>query len=36
MVEVSDKLPIRIEFVETREKVTELLGKAGRDGRATA
>ncbi len=27
MVEVSDKLPIRIEFVETREKVNELLGK---------
>jgi PII-like signaling protein len=27
LVEVSDKLPIRIEFVETREKVTELLGK---------
>ncbi|HUB18597.1 MAG TPA: DUF190 domain-containing protein [Acidobacteriaceae bacterium] len=27
MVEVSDKLPIRIEFIETREKVTELLGK---------
>ncbi len=27
MVEVSDKLPIRIEFVETRGRVTELLGK---------
>ncbi len=27
VVEVSDKLPIRIEFVETREKVTELMGK---------
>jgi len=27
MVEVSDKLPIRIEFVEAREKVDELLGK---------
>jgi PII-like signaling protein len=27
VVEVSDKLPIRIEFVETREKVEELLGK---------
>lgn len=27
VVEVSDKLPIRIEFVETREKVNELLGK---------
>jgi PII-like signaling protein len=27
VVEVSDKLPIRIEFVETREKVDELLGK---------
>jgi PII-like signaling protein len=27
MVEVSDKLPIRIEFVETPEKVNELLGK---------
>lgn len=27
MVEVSDKLPIRVEFVETREKVEELLGK---------
>lgn len=26
-VEISDKLPIRIEFVETREKVEELLGK---------
>ncbi len=27
MVEVSDKLPIRIEFVESREKLNELLGK---------
>ncbi len=27
VVEVSDKLPMRIEFIETREKVTELLGK---------
>jgi PII-like signaling protein len=27
VVEVSDKLPIRIEFVETQEKVTELMGK---------
>jgi PII-like signaling protein len=27
VVEVSDKLPVRIEFVETREKVNELLGK---------
>jgi len=27
IVEVSDKLPVRIEFVETREKVTELMGK---------
>lgn len=27
VVEVSDKLPIRIEFVETREKVAELMGK---------
>lgn len=27
VVEVSDKLPVRIEFVETREKVGELLGK---------
>ncbi|HVT98631.1 MAG TPA: DUF190 domain-containing protein [Acidobacteriaceae bacterium] len=27
LVEVSDKLPVRIEFVETREKVNELLGK---------
>lgn len=27
MVEVSDKLPIRVEFVETRAKVEELLGK---------
>lgn len=27
LVEVSDKLPIRIEFIETREKVTELMGK---------
>ncbi|MFP5227177.1 MAG: DUF190 domain-containing protein [Acidobacteriota bacterium] len=26
-VEISDKLPVRIEFVETREKVNELLGK---------
>ena len=27
VVEVSDKLPMRIEFVESREKVTELMGK---------
>ena len=27
VVEVSDKLPIRIEFVEAREKVNELMGK---------
>ncbi|MGB9030941.1 MAG: DUF190 domain-containing protein [Acidobacteriaceae bacterium] len=27
VVEISDKLPIRIEFVETRDKVNELLGK---------
>lgn len=27
VVEVSDKLPIRIEFIEAREKVNELLGK---------
>jgi PII-like signaling protein len=27
VIEVSDKLPVRIEFVETREKVNELLGK---------
>lgn len=27
IVEVSDKLPIRIEFIETREKVTELISK---------
>src|ERR1700735_4324094 len=27
VVEVSDKLPIRIEFVETKEKVAELMGK---------
>jgi PII-like signaling protein len=27
VVEVSDKLPMRIEFVETREKVAELMGK---------
>lgn len=27
MVDISDKLPVRIEFVETREKVNELLGK---------
>ena len=27
VVEVSDKLPVRIEFVETREKVVELMGK---------
>lgn len=27
MVEVSDNLPIRIEFVDSREKVNELLGK---------
>ena len=27
VVEVSDKLPIRIEFVETREKAAELMGK---------
>ena len=27
IVEVSDKLPVRIEFVETWEKVTELMGK---------
>ena|SRR5581483_4898836 len=26
-VEISDKLPIRIEFVETREKVEEIMGK---------
>ena len=26
-VEISDKLPVRIEFVETRDKVNELLGK---------
>jgi PII-like signaling protein len=26
-VEISDKLPIKIEFVETRERVNELLGK---------
>ena len=26
-VEISDKLPIRIEFVETREKVDEIMGK---------
>ncbi len=26
-VEISDKLPVRIEFVESREKVNELLGK---------
>jgi PII-like signaling protein len=27
VIEVSDKLPIRIEFIESREKVDELLGK---------
>lgn len=27
IVEVSDKLPVRIEFIETREKVAELMGK---------
>jgi PII-like signaling protein len=27
VIEVSDKLPIRIEFIEAREKVSELLGK---------
>lgn len=27
IVEVSDKLPVRIEFIETREKVTELMSK---------
>ena len=27
LVEVSDKLPVRVEFVESREKVNELLGK---------
>lgn len=27
MVEISDKLPIKIEFIETREKVDALLGK---------
>jgi PII-like signaling protein len=27
VVEVSDKLPVRIEFIESREKVNELLGK---------
>jgi PII-like signaling protein len=27
VLEVSDKLPIRIEFVETKEKVAELMGK---------
>jgi len=27
IVEVSDKLPVRIEFIETREKVTELMNK---------
>ncbi len=26
-VEISDRLPLKIEFIETREKVTELLGK---------
>lgn len=27
MVEISDRLPIKIEFIDTREKVDELLGK---------
>ena len=26
-VEISDRLPLKIEFIETREKVNELLGK---------
>ena len=26
-VEISDHLPLKIEFIESREKVTELLGK---------
>jgi PII-like signaling protein len=28
-VEISDRLPLKIEFIETREKVDELLGKLG-------
>jgi PII-like signaling protein len=32
-VEISDHLPLKIEFIESREKVTELLGKAGGTGR---
>src|ERR1700722_16156634 len=27
IVEISDRLPLKIEFIETREKVDELLGK---------
>src|SRR5580704_4289759 len=27
IVEISDHLPLKIEFIESREKVTELLGK---------
>ena len=27
IVEISDHLPLKIEFIETREKVNELLGK---------
>jgi PII-like signaling protein len=29
LVEISDHLPLKIEFIETREKVDELLGKLG-------
>src|ERR1700761_9473231 len=27
MIEISDHLPVKIEFIETREKIDELLGK---------
>src|SRR6202789_3367693 len=29
LVDISDHLPLKIEFIETREKVDELLGKLG-------
>ena len=32
-VEISDHLPLKIEFIESREKVDELLGKLRRNGR---
>jgi PII-like signaling protein len=33
IVEISDHLPLKIEFIESREKVNEILGKAGGTGR---